>query len=144
MQDVRQVVLARAEPYQIGFSSIGGNLDMPALKPGSGIGIEVGPGPLQVLSPIAPGTFEWIPVHRLTMMEAGEAVKVALTPSVIALDGEREIVTTEDQAWSIRLSCNGPHVVDSRRTLQLASERGFFVRCSEEGLPAAWTQAVGK
>lgn len=127
IEKVLQVFLSRAEPYQIGFSSIGGNLDPSTLKDECGMVIEIGSGPTRVLAPIAPGLIKWIPIHSYTPFKVGEVFPLKPVPSVIALDGEREFVADSALNWSIRLSQNGPRLVDPKRVLRLAAERGFFL-----------------
>ena len=127
IEKVHQVFLSRAEPYQIGFSSIGGNLDLSQLKDEDGMAIEIGPGPTRVLAPIAPGLIKWIPIHSYAPFRIGDVFTLKPIPAVIALDGEREFVADSALNWSIRLSQNGPRLVDPKRVLKLAAQRGFFL-----------------
>jgi hypothetical protein len=46
---------------------------------------------------------------------------------LIAFDGDREIVLAEgERAW-LRVTRDGPYVIDPRRTLRAAAELGSFV-----------------
>jgi hypothetical protein len=47
---------------------------------------------------------------------------------VLALDGERERVLRTGERVSIRLSAEGPYVVDIPAALQQAARTGFFVQ----------------
>ena len=53
--------------------------------------------------------------------------KYAITaPSVLALDGEREVEVHKGQEAAIRLGLAGPTVVDVTRTMNAAMKRGVF------------------
>ena len=61
-------------------------------------------------------------------LPVGDSVEVAHTPCVLALDGERERVLRAGERVSIRLSAEGPYVVDIPAALQQAARTGFFVQ----------------
>ena len=50
----------------------------------------------------------------------------SLRPSVLALDGEREIVLNREDVALIELDLDGPWIVDVERTLSLAVARDAF------------------
>jgi hypothetical protein len=52
---------------------------------------------------------------------------------VLALDGEREIPIKGGELIEIRLTQNGPHVVNVEAALQIASRAGLFVSIHERG-----------
>ena len=54
---------------------------------------------------------------------SGEEVEIATVPSVLALDGEREVEVMRGQHAVIRLAEEGPLVVDVRRTMNSAMKR---------------------
>jgi len=121
MSKVRAIVLSRAVPGSIGLSSVGAGLHCPELGPDQGVYLEVGPSPVRVNAPIAPGMVEPIDIAGYRRLEIGDAVEVTATPSMLALDGEREIYIPADGRVSIRLSDRGPRVVDVGRTLAEAA-----------------------
>jgi hypothetical protein len=49
-----------------------------------------------------------------------------LAPSVLALDGEREVEIRQGQQATIRLGEAGPTVVDVTRTMKAAMKRNIF------------------
>lgn len=65
-------------------------------------------------------------IEELKMLEPGEEVEVFHKPSVIALDGEREITVKASDQVKVRLQRDGPLVVDIERTIREAVAKGFF------------------
>jgi len=47
-------------------------------------------------------------------------------PSVIALDGERELTVMPSDQVKVRLQRDGPPVVDVEKTIREAVKKGFF------------------
>ncbi len=124
---MRAVILSQARPGTIGASAIAGYLPETPINGQHGVWVEIGPGPQQVLAPIAPGLIVPIPIQSLTWLAVGEQKTVPHAPTVLALDGEREIPIKADELIEIRLSQNGPHVVNVEAALQVASRAGLFV-----------------
>jgi hypothetical protein len=60
-------------------------------------------------------------------MEPGQEIPIGLTPSVLALDGEREVEIRAGQRVAVRLAEKGPRVVDMHRTMAAAMKRGILV-----------------
>ena len=56
-------------------------------------------------------------------MNVGEEVEITTAPSVLALDGEREVEVRPGQHASIRLAKDGPLVVDVARTMAAGMRR---------------------
>lgn len=127
---VREIVLTRAEPGNIGLSSIGGCLYPGLLDEKHGIHIKVGQGDQRVLAPIAPGLIMRVDIDRWDFIHLNEAVAIEHKPSVLALDGEREVEVGRNDHISIRLTNNGPYVVDIKKALEESAKSGFFTRMS--------------
>ena len=125
---IRQIVLTQAEPHNIGLSSVGGNLNSFTLSTDQGLAIEVGGDTLQVLAPIAPGLFRWVNIAAYRPLNVGDSVAVEHGPAMLALDGERQIKVRPGEQIHIRLSADGPHVVDVRVALRAARDKGLFVQ----------------
>ena len=81
---------------------------------------------LEVTAPVAPGVVQPVRVSSFRLLEVGDEIAVDLVPSVLALDGEREIEIGRQRRISIRFSDQGPQVVDMNRALQLATQRSHF------------------
>jgi hypothetical protein len=60
------------------------------------------------------------------VLEPDEEVEVTHKPSVIALDGEREVIVKASDNVKIRLQKDGPPVVDIEKTLKEAVKKGYF------------------
>lgn len=48
-------------------------------------------------------------------------------PSILALDGERELSVRKGDQLTIRINPHGPRVIDIEKTLRLASEECLFI-----------------
>ncbi|GAB4283182.1 MAG: NAD(+)/NADH kinase [Deferrisomatales bacterium] len=123
---VRQIVLNRAQPSSIGFSSIGGMLRAVAAEAPEGLCLELGEGGVAVTAPVAPGVIETVAVASHRVLSPGVEVPVRCAPAVVALDGEREVAVRPRQQVSIRLACDGPRVVDVTRTMAAAARAGVL------------------
>ena len=129
-QKIHTVVLAQPRPGTIGASAIGGYLPQAPPNGEVGMWLELGEGGQPVLAPIAPGLMANLAVKAWGELKVGEQVSIQVAPVVLALDGEREITIKPGDAVDIRLSQNGPHVVDVTATLRAASQAGVFTQVS--------------
>jgi len=117
---IKEIVVSRCLPYNIGLSSIAGIINHDDEK---GLYIEVGDGK-SIKAPIAPGILKDIGIENFKILNLGEEVKIKNVPSLFALDGEREFNAKVDTY--VKLTQNGPLIIDYKRTLKIAAERGFF------------------
>ncbi|WP_425802908.1 ATP-NAD kinase family protein [Desulfitobacterium sp. Sab5] len=122
---IRKVVVTRGEPDNIGISSIAGNLHPIGITEDKGMAIDIGPGNISLITPIAPGLIRPIKVADYKILEIGEEVKGETGPLVIALDGEREVEVGEGEEASFKLTFDGPRVVDPRQALRQAVAKGY-------------------
>jgi predicted polyphosphate/ATP-dependent NAD kinase len=125
---MRQILLTRADPGSIGLSAIGSALCPVDVREPVGLLIELGPGGEKVRAPIAPGLIVDVPVNSYRVVESGEKMPVRISPSIIALDGEREVEVYSPEKYELVLSLDGPKVGDIYRILQEATKIGFFRR----------------
>lgn len=124
-QRIQQVVVTQGEPDSIGISSIAGNLEpISALDP-QGMVIDIGAGKSSVMVPIAPGLIKTVDVIAYRMLNIGDEVKIAGGPCIMALDGEREVEVAEGDEVSVKLTFDGPMVVDTRLALEQAVAKGY-------------------
>ncbi len=126
MEKIRQIFLSRAEPSSIGLSSIGGLIYPVRAEEPLGLSLNLGSGGKTVKAPVAPGMVSGVRVTGASLMRPARELKVPHTPSVLALDGEREIELRPGQDAGIRLQTNGPLVVDVRRTMAHAAGKGIL------------------
>ena len=114
---LRAIVFARAEPWAVGLSSIGGRLRSVSPEEPAGLYLELGNGP-KVLATLAPGLVTEVGVAEWRVLKLEEAVELPATAGTLALDGEREL--TVDGAAQARVCRSGPLVVDIRAALAAA------------------------
>lgn len=126
MDEVKQIVCTRAEPHYLGMTRIGGNLKPIGADDNHGIYVKLGRGKLKVKASVLPGLFSYVRIEEWRVLEPDEEVEVAHKPSVIALDGEREIIVKASDNVKIRLQKDGPPVVDIEKALKEAVKKGYF------------------
>jgi predicted polyphosphate/ATP-dependent NAD kinase len=123
---LKQIVTTWSEPGNIGMSSIAGSLSPVGMTDPQGAYLAVGEGGTRIMAPIAPGAVEAVDVMEHRLLDIGEEVEVNFKPSVIALDGEREVVLSANDRASIRLTDQGPYMIKPREVLAEAARRGLF------------------
>lgn len=128
---LKEVFLTQSEPGNIGFSSLGGYICRLPENSGQGLHIIIGQGEQKVRAPIAPGLVRWVPIASHRIISPGEAIPLQTDHGVIALDGEREITVSAEDEVSIRLSLDGPRVLNLTETLRHASSECVFI--AEQG-----------
>ena len=127
-ESIKQVFLNRASPDNIGFSSIGGIIRTVAPEDPAGLRLDLGFGGITVTAPLAPGIITPVPIKAQFEMACGEMHAVNNGPCVIALDGEREVEVKRDQRAFIRVSPNGPMVVDASKTMAAAQKHDVLMK----------------
>jgi hypothetical protein len=123
---LREIVLARAEPDNLGMSSIGGVLEVIGPLDPRGMYLRLGEGDTQVLAPVAPGCVIPVDIQDRRVLTIGDEVTLERAACTIAVDGERQIEVFEEQEVRVQLTANGPRVVDVRLCVQEASQRGVL------------------
>ena len=131
---VHEVFLTRAEPAGIGLSSVGGRLRPVSIADVGGLHYKLARGTPEngdppaatVVAPVAPGIVESAAIAEWQLLNEG--VPVALEPRycTVALDGERSLTLSPDDAVEIVLARDGPPVVQVQRTLRNAAQAGLF------------------
>ena len=128
---IREVVLTRAEPGNIGLSSIGSHLLAGDYPFDHGLYLRIDPtssNGRRVLAPIAPGLLEPVNVAEYRLLAPGDEITVCHNEAcVLAVDGERELGLPPGAPLRLRLNPNGPRVIEARKAIELASRAGFFV-----------------
>ena len=131
---IRTVVLSAPHPGTIGASAIGGYLPEAPADSQAGMWLELGPGGQLLLAPIAPGLVTQVSIKSWRWLNVGDAGQITVAPTVLALDGEREVPVKPGEHIEIRLSQNGPHVVNVTAALHAASRAGVFVDYPQQGV----------
>jgi hypothetical protein len=137
MDKVRQLFLNRAQPDSIGLSAIGGLVHPVRPEEPLALSLALGPQGRSVTAPVAPGMIKTVHLAALDLMEPGVEIPVLFRPAVLALDGEREVEIGEGQEASIRLSLEGPPIVDVTRTMTSAMNRKILAPEAPGQSPAA-------
>jgi predicted polyphosphate/ATP-dependent NAD kinase len=127
LNKVSQIFLNRADPGAIGLSSIGGLIHPVGAEEPFSLSIILGGSEAYVKAPVAPGTIEKVFIKSTNTMTVGEEIEISCTPSVLALDGEREVEVHRGQHAAIQLSKEGPRVVDVNRAMNSAMKRKILI-----------------
>lgn len=129
MSKVSKLCLTRCRPDSIGLSAVGGQVELIRPEESRGLALELGPDAAErVVAAIAPGLFEEVGILRREIMEPGVLYPVGHSPCLVALDGEREVSVRRGSEAAIRLTVDGPWVVDVGRVMEAARIRRFFAR----------------
>ena len=129
---VYEVFLTRAEPAGIGLSSIGGRLHPLSLADVGGLhyrlaGRDAEAKPAAtVIAPVAPGMVEPAKISAWNLLQEGAPVALERRYCTIALDGERSLVLSPEDAVEIVLARDGPPVVQVQRAMLRAAQLGLF------------------
>jgi len=126
MERIREIVLARAEPYNLGMSSIGGFLHPIGPCDPAGMYLRLGDGGTRVLAPVSPGLVIPVAVRSHRLLAIGDEVVLEPAACTVAVDGERQIEVYPEQRVTVRLAADGPRVVDVQKCLCQAAERGLL------------------
>ena len=119
---LHEIFLTRAEPTSIGLSAIGARLMRLSPQEELGLYIRLGRGQTVVTAPVAPGLIRDIEIAEWKTVEADDAgTPVNLRPSTIALDGERSFSLPAQSDVEVRLSRDGPRVVEPEKALSIVS-----------------------
>ena len=124
MTTIDELFLTRSESTNIGLSAIGAQLMRVAPDEQTGLHVRLGPGGDKVLATVAPGLVETVEVADWQVIEVGgPEVVIDLRPATIALDGERTFTLKADSNVTVRLSADGPRVVDLDAALSIAAQK---------------------
>ena len=123
---IELIVVARLLPGVIGLAAV------PAALIGHtdeqhGAVVELGTGTLQVTAPLAPGLVRAVTVRSWRTLPLGTSLRIDRRPCTLALDGERELHVERAGEIHVRLSADGPFVLDPRRAVRAAAQRGCFL-----------------
>lgn len=124
-QSLYSMFLTRAEPSCIGLSSIGARLKTVQIDDPIGLYMRFDGDPdetaKRVKAPVAPGLVSSVDVMGWKVLELGELLPVDLNRGTVALDGEREVELLPNQTVEVRLTNDGPLVLDVDITMSLVA-----------------------
>lgn len=128
---IREIILAQAEPGRIGLSAVGGCFRTVHLRDPQGMFLAIGPGGTPVLAPMGPGLVTRVTIREHRLLEMGQEIRLDPEIGTVALDGERQIEIYANQSITVRLSDQGPRVVDIAHCMEEATRRGVFQRLGQ-------------
>lgn len=125
---LREIVLTRADPAAVGLAAIGGAVCSVGPADDAGLHLtlsgEDSDAP-RVRAALAPGLVTQLAIREVRRLEIAAIVRVT-GPAVLAFDGEREVTLAANQEATLRLTREGPPVVEIDACLAAARETGFF------------------
>lgn len=126
---LREVVLSRITPAEIGICGLGGLLFPESAGSELGVRIVIGEGDRAILTPMAPGLLRKIPIAKAALISPHERVELSTSAGTVALDGEREFeLHGKDRSLCVALNPEGPRVVDIDAAIREGALSGAFVR----------------
>lgn len=128
VSQIREVILSRVSPATIGLSALGGALLHDSAGEGPGMHITLGRSASQVLAALAPGLVTWVGIASSRRLALGDAVTLRPGLGTVALDGERELELSPTSAIEVRLTADGPTVVDVPAAMEMAARAGYMRR----------------
>jgi predicted polyphosphate/ATP-dependent NAD kinase len=120
---LKELFLTQGRPTNIGMASIGGMVHPVHPQEEGGLYLQLGGNGRSVTAAIAPGLVAQVGIQHHVVMRQQTRVPVGFRPSVLALDGERELPVSADDCWEIEWSWEGPHVLDVEKVMEAARQR---------------------
>jgi len=123
---VRDIVLTRCALTSTGMSAVGACFRHVDSQDRFGLHLRVGEGGSTVRAVVAPGLLADVPVRAVDEVALGASVALSPDVRMVALDGEREVEVRAGTRAEVRLSGEGPRVVDIPKTLRRVAEAGHL------------------
>jgi len=117
---LKELFLTQGRPTNIGMASIGGMVHPISPHEEGGLYLQLGKNGHSIIAAIAPGLVTQVGIQHHVVMQRQIHVPVAFSPSVLALDGERELPVSTEDRWDIAWSWDGPHVLDIEKVMDVA------------------------
>jgi len=127
IENIKQIIVSKAHPASIGFSSIIGVNKIVSEANAFGAMLTINQGENNFLAPLAAGKIVAIQSETVKEIPMNKAVNwLATYKGVIAVDGEREIRFKKGDVFSFTITRNGPLHVQVEKTLEIALEENFY------------------
>ena len=117
---LKELFLTQGRPTNIGMASIGGMVHPIHPQEEGGLYLRLGEHGRSITAPIAPGLVAQVGIQQHVVMQQKTRIPVGFRPSVLALDGERELSVSADDRWEIEWSWDGPRVLDIEKVMDAA------------------------
>ncbi len=117
---LQALIVTRANPATIGVSAIAGMLHPVSPQEPRGLAAWLAPdAPRQIVAALGPGLLVRLGAQEVQELTIDQVVSYSITePTIVALDGERELALSRGQLLTVRLRAGGPWIVDGARVLQ--------------------------
>lgn len=122
---ITAVLAAIATPVGSGLSGIAGRIHPVLRREPGGVLVTMGNGGFPLRVPLAPGAFTTLAVTEVRPLADDEPVTFT-GGSILAFDGERDLVTSPEARITIRIDWAGPRVIDVERALVAAARSGLL------------------
>ena len=124
---LREVVLSRVAPAEIGICGLGGILFPEVTGTAQGVYARIGDGGAEHIVPLAPGLIARMTVAAASLVAPGEIVELDAAPCTVSLDGEREWeILKPGRRLAVRFTPDGPFVVDVESAIRAGAKAGAF------------------
>lgn len=126
-ESIKQIIVSKAHPASIGFSSIVGVNAIITEEDPYGASIEINDGENKFYAPLAAGQIVQLRSQPIQRIPVGDAIQwTAPYKGVIAVDGEREINFKANEQFTFTITRNGPLNIDVKKALAIGLTNGFF------------------
>jgi predicted polyphosphate/ATP-dependent NAD kinase len=128
METIEKIIVTRAHPATIGFSSVVGCKKIIYPEDDFGAFVDINTGNGKIKAPVAAGVIESISISEPAILGFDDEYEfIAKDRGIIALDGEREVEFSKDQKFVFKIRRTGPFHVDVIKALETAQLNRFFV-----------------
>ena len=80
------------------------------------------------MAAIAPGIICPVGIKRRNVINVGDVIVPESRPYLVAVDGERNTRIKAGQRIAVKLSSDGPVVVNIQKAMSAAADKGFFMQ----------------
>lgn len=131
-QNLKQLLVTRAEPDGIGISPVAGFLSPCRAEDDHGIWVRLKqPGEpaqdsdINLTAPLSPGYYEPLVVRDFAPLAMDDSLTFK-GPGILAMDGDRRISLTDGESARLTLHRNGPRVISPTDVMMHAASRGLL------------------
>ncbi len=124
-ENIRRLLLTRAEPASIGMSPVGGFIDPVYEDDEEGLLVDLSSGGKSFRAPLSPGLFGEVSVDSTERIKMNSQVLFE-GPGVLAMDGDREIQLVAGQTASASIRRDGPFVLKVDKAMRWAASNGII------------------
>ncbi len=142
---LKELIAAIAEPATVGLSAIAAAVAPTRRYEGGGVHVSFSgdsPGGTTVRSPIAPGLYVDVDIAKYKRLRLNETVSVS-GPGALSFDGERDVALRAGQGAEVKVTSDGPYVIDVEQALLVAATQSSAVTAANPVNTAEKTVEIG-